>query len=114
LREFKQPNLLVSKCLEYCNCRYNGDKIPDKFVRRLEEHVNYIKICPEVEMGLGVPRNSIRLIKQDGNYHLVDSMTGEDHTAKMDEYIENLSYFFIISFFAKGCCKSYPLTIPIN
>jgi len=91
LREFKQPNLLVSKCLEYCNCRYNGDKIPDKFVRRLEEHVNYIKICPEVEMGLGVPRNSIRLIKQDGNYHLVDSMTGEDHTAKMDEYIENLS-----------------------
>lgn len=92
MREFKQPNLILSKCLEYCNCRYNGDKIPDKFVRKLEEHVNYIKICPEVEIGLGVPRNSIRLIKRDGDYHLVDSMTGEDHTAEMDEYIEELSY----------------------
>ena len=91
MREFKQPNLILSKCLEYCNCRYNGDKIPDKFVRSLEEHVNYIKICPEVEIGLGVPRNSIRLIKRDGEYHLVDSMTGEDHTAEMDEYIEELS-----------------------
>jgi len=91
LREFKQPNLILSKCLEYCKCRYNGDKIPDKFVRSLEEHVNYIKICPEVEIGLGVTRNSIRLIKRDGEYHLVDSMTGEDHTAEMDEYIEELS-----------------------
>jgi uncharacterized protein YbgA (DUF1722 family)/uncharacterized protein YbbK (DUF523 family) len=91
LREFKQPNLILSKCLEYCNCRYNGDKIPDKFVRSLEEHVNYIKICPEVEVGLGVPRNSIRLIKKEGEYHLVDSMTGEDYTAEMDEYIEELS-----------------------
>ena len=91
MREFKQPNLILSKCLEYCNCRYNGDKIPDKFVRSLEEHVNYIKICPEVEVGLGVPRNSIRLIKKEGEYHLVDSMTGEDYTAEMDEYIEELS-----------------------
>lgn len=91
MREFKKPNLILSKCLEYCNCRYNGDKIPDKFVRKLEKHVNYIKVCPEVEIGLGVPRNSIRLIKKDGEYRLVDSMTGEDHTKKMDNYIEELS-----------------------
>jgi uncharacterized protein YbgA (DUF1722 family)/uncharacterized protein YbbK (DUF523 family) len=91
LREFKKPNLILSKCLEYCKCRYNGDKIPDKFVRKLEEHVNYIKICPEVEIGLGVPRNSIRLIKKDEEYHLVDSMTGEDYTNEMDNYIEELS-----------------------
>jgi uncharacterized protein YbgA (DUF1722 family)/uncharacterized protein YbbK (DUF523 family) len=91
LRDFKKPNLILSKCLEYCNCRYNGDKIPDKFVRKLEKHVNYIKVCPEVEIGLGVPRNSIRLIKKDGEYRLVDSMTGEDHTKKMDNYIKELS-----------------------
>ncbi|MGM0499101.1 MAG: YbgA family protein [Bacillota bacterium] len=91
MRDFKKPNLILSKCLEYCNCRYNGDKIPDKFVRKLEKHVNYIKVCPEVEIGLGVPRNSIRLIKKDGEYRLVDSMTGEDHTKKMDNYIEELS-----------------------
>lgn len=91
MRDFKKPNLILSKCLEYCRCRYNGDKIPDKFVRDLEKHVNYIKICPEVEVGLGVPRNSIRLIKKNGEYRLVDSMTGEDHTEKMDDYIEELS-----------------------
>jgi uncharacterized protein YbgA (DUF1722 family) len=91
LRNFEKPNLILSKCLEYCNCRYNGDKIPDKFVRKLEKHVNYIKICPEVEMGLGVPRNSVRLIKSNDEYRLVDSMTGEDHTAKMDNYIKELT-----------------------
>ena len=91
MRNFEKPNLILSKCLEYCNCRYNGDKIPDKFVRKLEKHVNYIKICPEVEMGLGVPRNSVRLIKRNDEYRLVDSMTGEDHTAKMDNYIKKLT-----------------------
>lgn len=91
MREFKKPNLILSKCLEYCKCRYNGDLIPDKFVRKLEEHVNYIKICPEVEIGLGVPRNSVRMIKKDGQYRLVDSMTGEDHTEKMDRYLEKIS-----------------------
>ncbi|OEG62970.1 MAG: hypothetical protein BHK79_10850 [Halanaerobium sp. MDAL1] len=90
MREFKKPNLILSKCLEYCKCRYNGDSIPDKFVRALEKHVNYIKICPEVEIGLGVPRNSVRLIKKDSEYRLVDSMTGEDHTEKMDSYLEKL------------------------
>lgn len=91
MREFKKPNIILSKCLEYCRCRYNGDKIPDKFIRNLAKHVNYIKICPEVEIGLGVPRNSVRLIKKDDQYRLVDSMTGQDHTAKMDKYIEKIS-----------------------
>lgn len=91
MRDFKKPNLILSKCLEYCKCRYNGDKIPYKFVRKLEEHVNYIKICPEVEIGLGIPRNSVRLIKKDEEYRLVDSMTGEDHTEKMDNYIKKLT-----------------------
>lgn len=91
MRDFKKPNLIISKCLEFCKCRYNGDKIPDKFVRKLDEHVNYIKVCPEVEMGLGVPRNSVRLIKKDDQYRMVDSMTGEDHTAKMDKFIADFS-----------------------
>lgn len=91
MREFKRPNLILSKCLEYCKCRYNGDKIPDKFVRILAEHVNYIKICPEVEIGLGVPRNSVRLIKENDQYRLVDSMNGEDHTLKMDKFIDNFT-----------------------
>lgn len=90
MREFKKPNIILSKCLEYCRCRYNGDKIPDKFVRKLEKHVNYIKICPEVEMGLGVPRNSVRLIKDQDQYKLVDSMTGKDHTDKMNNYLEKI------------------------
>jgi uncharacterized protein YbgA (DUF1722 family)/uncharacterized protein YbbK (DUF523 family) len=60
-------------------------------VRALEKHVNYIKICPEVEIGLGVPRNSVRLIKKNDQYRLVDSMTGEDHTEKMNKYIESFT-----------------------
>ena len=91
MREFEKPNLILSKCLEYCKCRYNGDKIPDEFVRKLEEYVNYIKICPEVEIGLGVPRNFVRLIKKNDEYKLIDSITGADYTEKMDDYIKNLT-----------------------
>ncbi|SFL85170.1 YbgA family protein [Halanaerobium salsuginis] len=91
MSDFIRPNVILSKCLEYCNCRYNGDKVSDQFVRELADFVNFIQVCPEVEIGLGVPRNSIRLIKDETGYHLVDSMTGEDHTAKMDSFIEKFT-----------------------
>jgi uncharacterized protein YbbK (DUF523 family) len=37
-------------------CRYNGQIIDDKLVKRLAPHVNYIEVCPEVEIGMGTPR----------------------------------------------------------
>ena len=57
-----KPNVVVSKCLEFEACRYNGQLVQDAFVRKLEKHVNYVPVCPEVAIGLGVPRFPIRIV----------------------------------------------------
>ncbi|WP_268921640.1 DUF523 domain-containing protein [Methanolobus halotolerans] len=46
--------------------RYNGQVIHSRIVRDLEPLVDFIKVCPEVEIGLGVPREPIRIVKEQG------------------------------------------------
>ena len=58
---FPKPVIVVSKCLGFDACRYNGQTIYDSFVDSLKEHVDFIPVCPEMEIGLGVPRQPIRM-----------------------------------------------------
>lgn len=83
-----KPVVVVSECLGFCNCRYDGQTISDKFVKSLEEYVDYIKVCPEVEIGLGVPRSAVRLIEHEGEVELFQP--GEDRflTKEMDSFSE--------------------------
>lgn len=60
-----KPRIVVSRCLGFDHCRYNGDIIRDDFVEALRPYVEYITVCPEVEIGLGTPRSPIRLINED-------------------------------------------------
>ena len=75
---FSKPHVVISKCIEHGHCRYDGSQINDKFVKRIEPFVTFHPICPEVEMGLGIPRDSIRIIKLSDTEHLVGSKTGHD------------------------------------
>lgn len=84
-----RPVIIVSKCIEFAACRYNGLKIGSPIVRNLKDHVDFIPVCPEVEIGLGIPREAIRLIQADDEVRLVNSMTGEDHTEKMQKFAED-------------------------
>ena len=52
LTMFPKPRIVISKCIGFDPCRYNGEVVQDKFVRRLEPHVEFICVCPEVEIGL--------------------------------------------------------------
>lgn len=87
MKRFPKPVVLVSKCLEFEKVRYNAQVIPSKIVRDLEPFVEYIKVCPEVEIGLGVPRDTIRIIKINGEKRLVQPKTGRDITERMREFI---------------------------
>ncbi|WP_342305184.1 DUF523 and DUF1722 domain-containing protein [Methanolobus sp. ZRKC5] len=89
MRKFPKPIVLVSRCLEFDNVRYNGQVIPSQIVRDMIPFVDFIKVCPEVEIGLGVPRDTLRIIKQDGEYRLVQPKTGEDLTEKMNTFTDN-------------------------
>jgi len=82
-----RPIVVVSRCLGFDHCRYNGQTIPDAYVDRLEPHVDYITVCPEVAIGLGVPRDPIRIVRQDDQLRLVQPATGRDVTDAMQAYV---------------------------
>ena len=81
-----RPRLVVSRCIEFDRVRYDGEIISSDFVRSLKSHVEAIPICPEVELGLGIPRESLRLVAVDGGARLLQPATGRDLTDAMREW----------------------------
>jgi uncharacterized protein YbgA (DUF1722 family)/uncharacterized protein YbbK (DUF523 family) len=86
MKGFDKPVVVVSRCIEFDSCRYNGLMITSDMVRRLVQHVDFRPVCPEVEIGLGVPRDPIRVVKMDGNLRLVQPATDRDVTEKMERF----------------------------
>ena len=85
-----KPRIVVSRCLGFAHCRYNGDVIRDDFVENLTPFVEYITVCPEVEIGLGIPRKPIRLIQEDGRLELYQPATDLLFTGDMNDYNERV------------------------
>ena len=85
MRQFAKPTIVVSKCLEFDACRYNGDD-SDATIRNLQPFVTFIPVCPEVEIGLGTPRETIRIVEENGVNRLVQPSTREDVTEKMERF----------------------------
>ncbi|NBI07985.1 YbgA family protein [Senegalia massiliensis] len=86
---FHKPKVVVSKCLGFSKCRYNGQVIQDDFVDKLGEYVHYITVCPEVEIGLGIPRKSIRLVLEDNEITLFQPETKNEYTNKMKKFTDD-------------------------
>jgi len=60
--------------------------ICSKFVSRLERYVNYSTVCPEFDVGLGVPRAPIRMVSKTDGIRLVQSLTGIDVTERLSVF----------------------------
>ena len=86
-----KPRIVVSRCLGYEACRYNGDIIESSWRKYLDDHADVIMVCPEVLAGLGVPREPINLFRIDGKVHVIQEETLEDVT----ERLENVSEEFL-------------------
>lgn len=89
MNAFPQPTVVLSRCLELEPVRYNGQRIPYDFVRELEPWVKFIPVCPEVEIGLGVPRDPIRIVAVNGEARLLQPDTGRDLTLEMTRFSES-------------------------
>ncbi|MBO9129287.1 DUF523 and DUF1722 domain-containing protein [Bacillus sp. 165] len=89
MRPFVKPTVVVSKCLEFAACRYNGDVIHDITIQNLVPYVNFIPVCPEVEIGLGTPRETIRIVEESGSHKLIQPSTGRDVSEHMREFSRN-------------------------
>ena len=76
----------VSSCLLGRKVRYDGGHKRDDFtVDVLGPYIDFVPVCPEVELGLGTPRETLRLIRRAGDLRLVMA-TGDDHTDAMRAY----------------------------
>jgi uncharacterized protein YbgA (DUF1722 family)/uncharacterized protein YbbK (DUF523 family) len=82
----RKPLVFLSKCIEHGHCRYDGSQTSSIFIKKLEDYVDFVMACPEVEIGLPVPREAIRIIKPKDTELLVSSQTGVDVTEKMEAY----------------------------
>ena len=93
-RAFAKPVVVVSKCLEFEACRYNGERISSSFIERLEPHVRFRPVCPEVEIGLGTPRDPIRIYLEGEQKALFQPSTRKHLTQDMNafsgRYLEGL------------------------
>jgi uncharacterized protein YbgA (DUF1722 family)/uncharacterized protein YbbK (DUF523 family) len=84
-----KPVVVVSKCITFEPVRWNGQTIASDFVEKLKPYVNFVPVCPEVEIGLGVPRDPIRIVLVNGEKRLLQPATGLDFTEKMKSFSES-------------------------
>ncbi len=79
----------VSSCLLGDNVRYDGGNKRDRYlVERLGKWFRWIPVCPEVEYGLPVPRETMRLEGDPSKPRLVTVRTRVDHTEAMKTWAE--------------------------
>ena len=78
----------ISSCLLGQKVRYDGQHKLDRFLRdELGAYVDWVPVCPEVECGLGVPRESMRLVGKDTeSARLYTNKTFIDKTDQMLDY----------------------------
>jgi uncharacterized protein YbgA (DUF1722 family)/uncharacterized protein YbbK (DUF523 family) len=77
----------ISTCLLGENVRFDGGHKHDRFLTdTLGRYVEYVPVCPEVECGLGIPREAMRLIGDPASPRLVTTHTSRDMTERMLAY----------------------------
>ena len=84
--EFIKPIVVISKCLEFDACRYDGQLIPNRYIKELKKIIDFKPVCPEVEIDLGVPRDTIKIVENKGKKILYQPETGTDFASKMDNF----------------------------
>lgn len=85
-----KPKILISKCLGFENCRYNGAIVQFDLLDKMKDQIEFIPLCPEIEIGLGLPRESLRLIKVQDGIELVQPKSKKYLTYDMKKYSQEI------------------------
>jgi len=89
----KKPYIAVSRCLLGENVRYDGASKPlPHLVSKLEEEFNIVKVCPEVEIGLSVPRPPVQLIERDA---MIRAVGVDDPNLDITDQVNNFAEDFL-------------------
>ncbi len=79
----------ISTCLLGEKVRYDGGHKRDRYlVEVIGPFVEWVPVCPEVECGLPIPRESMRLVGSPENPRLLTHRTRIDHTERLFSWAE--------------------------
>ena len=77
----------ISTCLLGENVRYDGGHKLDRYLRDiLGRYMEYVPVCPEVECGFPIPRESFHLEGDPERPRLLTTRTRVDHTDRMEKW----------------------------
>jgi len=80
----------ISRCLIGDEVRFDGGHKRDNFLTDVfGRYVEWVPVCPEVEAGLGTPREAMRLMGDPRRPRLVTIKSGTDHTRAVERMTEN-------------------------
>jgi uncharacterized protein YbgA (DUF1722 family)/uncharacterized protein YbbK (DUF523 family) len=80
----------ISRCLLGDEVRFDGGHKRDSFLTDVfGRYVEWVSICPEVEAGLGTPREAMRLVGDPQHPRLVTIKSGRDHTRALETMTTN-------------------------
>jgi uncharacterized protein YbgA (DUF1722 family)/uncharacterized protein YbbK (DUF523 family) len=85
---FPRPKILVSRCLGFAACRYDGQILKNTFVEQLQDHIDLVTVCPETDCGLGIPRPPIRLCDSEQGLVVYQPATGRVVTDQLQTTID--------------------------
>ncbi|MFL6278871.1 MAG: DUF523 domain-containing protein [Vicinamibacterales bacterium] len=77
----------ISACLLGHEVRFDGGHKRDHFLTdELGKHVAWVPVCPEVEVGMGTPREPLQLVRVGETTRMITTNTGIDHTDRMNAW----------------------------
>ncbi|MGE8415480.1 MAG: YbgA family protein [Pseudomonas sp.] len=88
-----QPKIAISACLMGAEVRYNGGHKESRLCSQvLSAHLDFLPLCPEVAIGLGTPREPIRLVGDPEQPRAVGTRdSGLDVTRPLAQYAEHMA-----------------------
>jgi len=81
-----KPKVVVSSCLLGEKVRYDGGSVSDSNVEDILKFAQPIGVCPEVGIGLPVPREKVFLQRDKNDLKLIQEKSGKDFTKEMGDF----------------------------
>jgi uncharacterized protein YbgA (DUF1722 family)/uncharacterized protein YbbK (DUF523 family) len=79
----------ISSCLLGQKVRFDGGHKRDAFlVDTFGTFVEWVPVCPEVELGLGTPREALRLVRKGDEIRMVNTRSGRDISTEMRQWAQ--------------------------
>ena len=79
----------ISSCLLGKKVRFDGGHKRDRYLTDiLGDYFKFVPVCPEIEVGMGVPREAVRLEGETESPRMVGNKTGQDWTDRMSQYVD--------------------------